>query len=260
MLIDSHAHFDMILKNRAMTEDEVFAGLAKHHVIRAVQVSTGPDGFSWSRDFAVRRRRQGILFSLGVHPSVRADEKDLGALEDSTAEMMSGGDAQLLFGIGACGLDFYRMREPEEMQMRSFEFQLDLAHRFSLPVIVHSRNAMERTIDLLWRKKPVDGIMHCFSGTRHEAGKLLDLGLHISFAGNITYHQYSDLQDTARYVPLDRLLVESNAPFLAPVPRRAGQNRPSHVRYVYRSLADLRGEPLSRVEKAVYENFMRLRR
>jgi len=260
MLIDSHAHFDMILKNRDVTEDDVFTGLAKSNVVHSVQVSTGTSGFSWSREFAAMHREKGILFSLGIHPSSSAHDNDLKKIQDYTAEVMSGSDAQLLFGIGACGLDFYRMRQPEEIQMRSFEFQLDLAHRFSLPVIVHSRNAMERTIDLLWRKKPVTGVMHCFSGTTRDAGKLLDLGLHISFAGNITYHQYSDLQDTARYVPPDRLLIESNSPFLAPVPRRAGQNRPSYVRYVYNYLADLRGEPLSRVERAVYENFMRLRR
>jgi TatD DNase family protein len=185
---------------------------------------------------------------------------ELGALADCVSDVMGGKDAPLLFGIGECGLDYYRMRQPREAQMRSFEFQLDLAHRFFLPAIVHSRDAMDDTIDLLWRKRPGKGIMHCYSGTPQDAKKLLDLGFYLSFAGNVTYPRAHTLHDSARYVPLDRLLIETDAPFLTPVPLRGKQNRPHNVHYTYRYIADLRGEPLSRIEKAVHENFMRLRR
>ncbi len=260
MLIDSHAHFDLVLEGRDITEAEIFSGLKEHSVAFSVQVSIDPAGFSWSREFAARNRDRGILFTLGIHPSSPASEKDLKNLADFTAEVMAGRDAHLLFGIGECGLDFYRMRQQRDVQERSFEFQIDLAHRHSLPVIVHSRDAMAAAIDLLWRKKPGKGIMHCYSGTVPDARSLLDLGFYLSFAGNVTYSKAHNLQDAARYVPLDRLLIETDAPFLTPVPLRGKQNRPYNVHHTYQFIADLRGESISKLEKAVYENFVRLRK
>ncbi|HOO71363.1 MAG TPA: TatD family hydrolase [Spirochaetota bacterium] len=260
MLVDSHAHFDLTLENRDISESELIAALGEHHVTHAVQVSIDPAGFSWSREFAVKHRTKGILFTLGIHPSSDAGDDELRTLENFTTEVMSGKDAHLLFGIGECGLDFYRMRQSGETQFRSFEFQIDLALRYYLPVIVHSRNAMDETINLLWRKKPGRGIIHCFSGTPHDAKSFLDMGFYISFAGNVTYPKAQNLQDSARYVPLDRLLVETDSPFLTPVPMRGRQNRPHNVHYTYQFIADLRGESMSRLEKAVYENFDRLRK
>jgi len=256
MYIDSHAHFDLILEDTSDSEDTLVANLRANNLSRAVQASIDVASSRWSRDFA--KRWDGIFFSAGIHPSSPAPDTELRALQSFTEEIHCGPDSGLLFGIGECGLDFYRMRQPREMQEQSFRFQIALANRLGRPLIVHSRDAMDETLAILGEISGTGGIIHCFSGDRRAAQRALDLGFHISFAGNVTYRNAADLHDSAAYVPLDRLLVETDAPFLAPVPLRGRQNRPEHVIHVYRFIADLRGEPINRITESVLNNFLEL--
>ena len=256
MYIDTHAHFDLCIEDGDITEEDLLVGMEESGTAFGVQISIDVKGLRWSYDFAKKHRDRGIRFSLGIHPSSRATEIDLESLAALTEEVMVAGDIDLFFGIGETGLDYYRMHQPAAMQQRSFEFQIGLAQRHGVPVIVHSREAMDDTVAILKRLKPGKGIMHCFSGDSTAAAGILDLGMYISFAGNLTYKNAHELHDAAKYVPLDRMLLETDAPFLTPVPFRGKKNRPHYVSHTYKFLAQLRGEKLSSIEDAVYRNFL----
>jgi TatD DNase family protein len=259
MYIDSHAHFDLALENTDVTEDMLLEQARANAVTSVVQISIDAASARWSRDFAIRHAARGALYTIGTHPSSPAGDNELRELEELAAGVISGEERNLLFGIGECGLDFFRKRQAAETQERSFRFQIELANRYGLPVIVHSRDAMEETVAILLDYPGTSGIMHCFPGDRDAAKKVLDLGFYISFAGNVTFKNAETLHDSAVYVPLDRLLIETDAPFLAPVPMRGKKNRPEYVVHTYRFIAGLRGEPLDRIAGAVYENFMEIR-
>lgn len=253
--VDSHAHFDLCMEEGAGRAEDLLAGMRQGGVRHAVQISIDVDGFEWARDFAVENRERGILFSLGIHPSSRADTNDLIYLSDFVKSVMGTADSHLLFGIGEAGLDYYRMRQPREAQLRSFEYQAGLAREWNLPLIVHSRDAMYDSITLLKESGPTRGVMHCFSGGVQAARQMLDLGFYISFAGNLTYKSAVEMQEAARFVPLDRLLLETDASFLSPVPLRGKRNRPENVAYIYEFCAALRREPLAKLAEAVLSNF-----
>ncbi len=258
MYIDSHAHFDLALEETNVTEDALMEQAAANGIRRVVQVSIDTASARWSLGFAKRHAARGVLFSIGIHPSSPAGDDDLREIGDLAERTARGEDARLLFGIGECGLDFYRKRQDPGTQERSFRFQIALANRLGLPVIVHSRDAMDETLALLSEYPGTAGIMHCFSGDREAARKVLDLGFYLSFAGNVTYRSATALHESAAYVPLDRLLVETDAPFLAPVPLRGKKNRSEYIIHTYRYIAGLRGEPVERIAGAVYENFMEI--
>ncbi len=259
MYIDSHCHFDIILENRKISPESLMSGMKKEGVNYAVQVSIDNQGLKWSHEFAKQQRENGILFTLGIHPSSEAGPEELRELSSFAEKISASDERDLLFGIGECGLDFYRMRQEREMQENSFRFQLDLAKRYGLPVIIHSRNAMERTLEIVRETPPERGIMHCFPGDEKEAEKVLDLGLTISFAGNVTYKNAGELHRSASSVPLDRMIIETDAPFLTPVPLRGKKNLPWYVINTYRFIADLKKISLSKLEDAVYGNFMKLK-
>jgi TatD DNase family protein len=258
MYIDSHAHFDLTLEDGSITEDILMDQTRAGSIDRAVQVSIDTASSRWSRGFAKRHAEKGILFTVGIHPSSPADDIELNDLNSLAEEIMSSEDSKLLFGIGECGLDFYRKRQPADIQERSFRYQIELANRLGLPVIVHSREAMEQTLAILRESCKTAGIMHCFPGDRNDARNVLDLGFYLSFAGNVSYRNAADIQASAAFIPLDRLLVETDAPFLTPVPLRGKKNRPEYVVHTYRFIAGLRGEPVDRIAGAVYDNFMEL--
>jgi TatD DNase family protein len=258
MYIDSHAHFDLTMEDGSIAEDMLMEQTRANNIVRTVQISIDAACSRWSRDFARRHAKNGVLFTIGIHPSSPADDNELNELKSLAEGIMSCDDSKLIFGIGECGLDFYRKRQPRESQERSFRFQIELANRLGLPVIVHSRESMKETLTILRETCRTTGIMHCFSGDRDDARKVLDLGFYISFAGNVTYRNAIAMQTSASYVPLERLLVETDSPFLTPVPLRGKKNRPEYVIHTYRFIAELRSEPEDRLAGAVYENFMEL--
>jgi TatD DNase family protein len=257
--IDSHAHFDLCIEE-GMDERELLDGMEAAGVRAAVQVSIEPAGFAFARDFARRNSKRGAYFTLGIHPSTRAGESELESLGDFARSVLSSDDASLLFGIGEAGLDYYRMRQEKEAQVRAFEFQATLARETGVPLVVHSRDAMDDSIALLARIRPGAGVMHCFSGDSRAARRVLDLGFMISFAGNLTYKAAVDLHDAARFVPRDRVLLETDAPFLSPVPLRGRKNRPENVTHTYAFFASLRGENPADVAESVRKNFASLLR
>jgi len=254
MFIDTHAHFEMCLEERKATEEDMLSSLKENNVTYAVQISTEVKTFDWSYKFS--KRNKNIFFTIGIHPSSRATENDLISMSNFTQKVIEANDRDRLFGIGEIGLDYYRMRQPKDNQIRSFEYQLEIAKKFDLPVIIHSRDAKDETLKILKSKQPKKGLMHCFSGNGKAAKEVLDLGFFISFAGNLTYNKATDLHDAAKFVPLDRVMLETDAPFLTPVPLRGQKNVPEYVTHTYRFFAGLKNESINKIEDDIYNNFL----
>lgn len=260
MFVDSHTHLDMVINSCGISEGELMKGIFDNGVKHIVQVSVDAKGFDVSYDFARRYKEKGVVFTLGIHPSSLADKNALTRLDDFVSNVLKSEDSKLLFGIGECGLDYYRLRQNKEMQISSFEYQLALAKKWELPVIVHSREAMDDTVSILKNQNPGTGIMHCFPGDRNAAKQFLDLGFYISFAGNVTYNKAVDLHDSASYVPLDRLLIETDAPFLTPIPLRGKKNKPEYIKHTYEFIADLRKEKSENLKQNVLTNFLNIKK
>jgi len=257
MILDSHVHFNMILEDDSRSETDIIKSLKSNNIEYAVQISVEEKDFIWSRDFSVRNSGNGIFYTLGIHPSSSADVKSLSILANLVEHEINGSNSKLLIGIGECGLDFYRMHQTIEMQINSFETQIDIAKKYGLPLIIHSREAMDATIEILKKKQYGNGIMHCFAGDSAAAKRVLDLGFVISFAGNVTYKNAVDLHDAAAYVPLDRLILETDSPFLSPVPMRGKPNSPENINHTYKFISELKKLSQTKLEESVTENFSR---
>ena len=257
MYIDSHTHFDMIIQENGIDEAGILSNMKSSNVGKAVQVSIDPEGFQWSLDFAERNRDSGISFTLGIHPSTQSPESSLDYLE-KFIENMPDNKRKMLSGIGECGLDYYRMRRPKEEQTNSFIRQIRISKKFSLPLIIHSRDAFEDTISILKSENASHGIFHCFPGGIEDARKALDLGFYISYAGNVTYSKAVNLHESAAYVPLDKILLETDSPFLSPVPVRGRQNRPENIIHTYKFISDLKKISLTKLEESVMGNFTKI--
>lgn len=255
MILDSHVHFNMILEEKQISEPDIIKSLKYNNIEYAVQISVEEKDFTWSRDFAKRNYKSGIFYTLGIHPSSPAQDQRLVHLAAFVDQEMKDKHSQLLFGIGECGLDYYRIHQPKEMQINSFKTQIDIAKKNKLPLIIHSRDAMEDTLEILKNKKYGYGIMHCFAGDSAAAKRVLDMGFMISFAGNVTYKNAVELHDAAGYVPLDRIILETDSPFLSPVPLRGRQNFPENIKYTYKFISELKKISQTKLEDAVTENF-----
>ncbi|MBN2440790.1 MAG: TatD family hydrolase [Spirochaetales bacterium] len=258
MFIDTHTHFDIVMKKLHCNEKTCMDNLGANNVINAVQVAISLETLQWSYDFALRNRESGILFTLGIHPSSASGKKELASLDTILSRAVTD-HPDLLFGIGECGLDYYRMRQEKNLQINGFIHQITLAKQYHLPLIIHIRDAMDDALEILKSQAPTGGIMHCFPGDASAARKVLDMGFYVSFAGNVTYKNAHELHDSAAYVPLDRILVETDAPFLTPVPYRGKPNRPEYVIHTYDYIAALKNIELDVLKEKVFENFKALR-
>ena len=262
-LIDSHAHLDFsdygsdLAETLSRARD---AGLVHIVVIgqwrEAGELQPGSrSGMAGALDAIelARRDRSFLSATAGIHPhdAVRATDEDLRELE----EICRGSDC---VAVGECGLDYHYDRSPREVQREIFASQVRLAKSLRKPVVVHTREADLDTAAILERDLgPEGGVIHCFTGDWTAAQRYLALGLHISLSGVLTFKASDSLRDAASRIPLERLLVETDCPFLAPVPHRGKRNEPSYVRLTAGRLATVRGIPLSEVEAATTENARR---
>jgi TatD DNase family protein len=213
----------------------------------------GTDPGSIRRALAVADAHEEVAAIVGRHPHEAAgfEDRDLEEIERAAAHPKA-------LGIGETGLDYYRELAPREDQRRAFEAQLELARRLELPVVVHTRAAEEDTFDLLRAyAEGVTVLLHCFS-TPSWLDECVERGWLCSFAGNLTYPKSGDLHEAARRVPDDLLLVETDAPYLAPQPVRGRPNEPAHVRHTASFLAELRGVPYAELEQVVEANAARV--
>lgn len=201
------------------------------------------------------RNSPNLFVAVGVHPDTEED-----AREADIEILLKLADDQKVVAIGETGLDYYRLTGDLEWQRERFRTHIRAAKRCGKPLIIHTRAAAADTVRLLREEgaEQVGGVFHCFTESAEVARQALDLGFHISFSGIVTFKNAVDLKAIAQWVPLNRLLVETDSPYLAPVPYRGKTNQPAYVLYVAEEIARLRELPLETVAQASTENFFRL--
>lgn len=252
MLVDSHCHLDF----KVFDDDHegVIARARAAGVGTMLTIGTTFQGFPGVR--ALAETYDDVYCSVGVHPH-EADAHT----EVEAAHLAKLADHPKVVGIGETGLDYHYDHSSREEQMRCFRAHLGAAQLTGLPAIIHSRNADADTAALLSEAVAagtVKGVLHCFSASRELAERCLDLGFHISFSGIVTFKSADELREVARMVPLDRLLVETDAPYLSPVPKRGKPNQPAYVAFTATKVAELRGMTLKDLAAATTDNFFSL--
>jgi TatD DNase family protein len=230
--------------------------MAEAQVDRALCICTTLEEFETVHRLALAH--DNLWASVGVHP----DEED--ATEPTLEALVERSQAGRVVAIGETGLDYYRLegRSIDEMawQRERFRVHIRAARRTGLPLVIHTRSASADTLAILREEgeRAVAGVFHCFTETMDVARAALDLGCYISFSGIITFRNAADLREVARYVPLERCLIETDSPYLAPVPHRGKTNSPAYVPFVAQQLADIKGETLEMIGHATSQNFERL--
>jgi TatD DNase family protein len=256
-VIDCHCH----LAGPEFTDDlrDVVARARDAHLTRAMVILAAEDDEELARAPRVADAWQEVCFSIGVHPHAAARFSDDPSASATTVEQRIGEQPRTR-GVGEIGLDYHYDFAPAEAQRNIFRVQIALARRLRLPIVIHSREAEEDTFAILQEEGAADvgGMFHCFTGDRAMARRALDAGFHVSLAGIVTFPKALELREVARMVPLDRLLIETDSPFLAPVPHRGKRNEPALVRRVAEEIATLRGAKISDIAEAAVQNFARL--
>lgn len=252
MLVDSHCHLDF--PDFAEELDAVVAR-AKDSGVRTM-VSIGTTLAKFPNVRAIAERFEDVWCSVGIHPH----EAKVEVLENASPLLELAAHEKVV-GIGETGLDYYYGHSPREMQIANFRAHIAAARESGLPLIVHTRDADDDTIAVLreeMRAAPFTGVIHCFTGTQRLADASLDLGFYISVSGIATFKKSDALRDVLESVPPSRLLVETDAPYLAPMPFRGKRNEPSFVTNTARMLAELKGMDFDELAAQTTENFFSL--
>lgn len=253
-LIDSHCHLDSAEFDA--DRDEVIQRARDAGVEHMVAIGTGSGPPDLEAGIRLADRYPAFYATAGIHPhdAAKATPADLQRLADLLAHPQ-------VIAVGEIGLDYHYDFSPRDTQRSVFIEQMGIAAAARKPIVIHTREAWDDTLDLIeqhWTPHKIGGIMHCFSGGPAEAQRALDLGFHLSFGGILTFPKALDVQAAAREAPLDRILVETDAPYLAPVPKRGKRNEPALIVHTARKLGELRGESFEEISRATSENFRRL--
>ena len=256
MFVDSHCHIDgpEYDSDRA----EVISRARDAGVGAMLNVGTGdPHSGAFERAVDLAEKHEEIYAAVGVHPhdAKLYDDRTESRLVDLAKQ------SQRVLGWGEVGLDYHYDHSPRDVQREVFKRQLQLARSLNLPVIIHSREADDDTVTILRAELTSydrGGVLHCFGGSLAMATSAIKLGFFISFAGNLTFKKAADLRDVARQLPLDRLLIETDCPYLTPVPFRGKRNEPARVVETARCLAEIHGRELAEMGRLTSENFGRL--
>jgi TatD DNase family protein len=251
LLVDSHCHLDFPdFKGR---EDELLAAMKSNGVGWALIAGVTLERFQGI--LALAERFPNLFAAAGVHP----DTEEEGAEPDEDG-LIKLADHPKVVAIGETGLDYYRLKGDLEWQRERFRVHIRAARRTGKPLIIHTREAATDTLRILVEEDggQAGGVFHCFTETVEVAKAALDLGFHISLSGIVTFKNAIQIKEVAAFVPLDRLLIETDAPYLAPVPYRGKQNHPALVRYVAEEVARLRGIDPEQLACATTDNFFRL--
>ena len=250
MFIDSHCHLDRIDLNPYQNDFSSFMKEAEvcqidHMLCIAIDLESYPAMVDLVKDYS------SISLSVGVHPNVHEGK------EPSVDELIQLGKNSKVIAIGETGLDYFRSEGDLEWQHQRFRNHIEAAKVLSKPLIIHTREAGHDSLDVLAEQgaEQVGGIIHCFTEDWNYAKKALDLGFYISFSGIVTFKNAQAIKDVAKKVPADRFLIETDSPYLAPVPYRGKPNYPTYVRYVAEHVAELRGISVEECAKLSTENF-----
>jgi TatD DNase family protein len=248
MLIDSHAHL-VSLENLP----EVLKRARENNIGKIVSISS--DIPSTEATISLTENHDFIFATTGVHPhsADKTDDEVLKGLDHYAAH-------EKVVAIGETGLDYFYMNSGKEVQINSFVEHIRLGRKHNLPIIIHVREADEDMLEILKKERAVDtpGVIHCFTGDYETAVKYLDLGYYISFSGIVTFKRSEELREAAKKVPADKILIETDSPYLAPVPHRGKPNEPSYVRYVADTVAEVRGISFDEICELTRANAERL--
>ena len=255
MFVDSHAHIDG--PEFDADRDEIIKRAHDSGVTTILNVGTGdPHTGVFERAVEAGRKYPSVYTAIGTHPHDARFYND--DAEQKTKSLLKSGERVVAWG--EIGLDFHYDNSPRDVQINVFKRQLRAARECDVPVIIHTREAERETIEILksdYDEASRTGVFHCFSGSRELALRALDLEFMISFSGIVTFKKAEELKEIAKEVPLDRLLVETDCPFLAPVPYRGQRNEPAYVIEVARCIAELRGVETEEIARITTENFKR---
>jgi TatD DNase family protein len=251
-LIDSHCHLNY--EGLVERQQQVLDHARQRGVAGFLNISTRKS--EWSDIVAVAEREPDVWASVGVHPHEADTHPDLGA-----TALVEAAQNPRVIAIGECGLDYYYDKSDRDAQKERFEAHIEAARQSGLPLVVHTREAEADTAEILDRavaSRGIGGVLHCFTGSADLARKGLDLGFYISLSGIVTFKNAQDLQAIAKWLPADQMLVETDSPFLAPVPHRGQKCEPAFVADTASFVAQLRGEDPEQLAEATTENFFRL--
>jgi len=251
MLVDSHAHLD--LPEFDDDRSEVIKRAKEGGIDCILTIGINPE--SCSKAIELAESYDFIYASIGVHPH---DAKNIN--ENTYAFLKSLANNKKVLALGEIGLDFYRNLSPKGIQIKRFREQINLASELKLPVIIHNRDAHKETLEVLREEgaRNLGGIIHCFSGDYSMAKSCIDMGFYISIPGTITFPKALELQEIVKKLPLSKILIETDCPFLTPVPYRGKRNEPSFVRYVAEKIASLKDMPFEEVAEITSQNFRTL--
>ena len=251
MFIDSHCHLDFpeLHADRA----NVLALMRSNAVTHALTISTTLKTFPTVR--AVAEANSNIWCSAGVHPDEQVDDH-----EASLEELLAMANHPKVVAIGETGLDYYRLPEPLDWQRERFRVHIRAAKATGKPLIIHTRNSHADTLRIMQEEgaAEVGGVMHCFTEVQDVADAAMAMNFYISFSGIVTFKNAKDLKEVAKNVPLDRMLIETDSPYLAPAPFRGKMNQPGYVRHVAEHIAQLRGISVEEIAEATTRNFFTL--
>ena len=259
MFVDSHAHLEG--KQYAADREEVIARARESGVEAIVAIGNGDGPGTLDCGIRLAAMHAFMYATVGIHPHEAAQARD-----SDFDEMATLVKHPKVIAWGEIGLDYFYDHSPREVQRRVFLRQMELAKTAKLPIVIHCRpssgseNAWDDCLGLIdeqWARNGLGGILHCFTGTWPHAKRALDMGFMLSFAGNVTYPKAQQIRDAARQVPIDRMLIETDSPYLAPIPHRGQRNEPAFVKETARQIGEIRGMPSEDVGLQTGENFYR---
>lgn len=250
MFVDSHCHLNF--PGLAENLPDVLAKMQSSEVAAALCVSVNMADFS--QVLALAEQHPNIYASVGVHPDYEGVE------EPDVARLVELAQHPKVIAIGETGLDYFRLKGDLEWQRERFRYHIRAARQCGKPLIIHTREAAADTLRIMAEENAAEagGVMHCFTETREVAEAALEMGFYISFSGIVTFKNATQIKDVARHIPLDRILIETDAPYLAPTPHRGKLNQPAYVKHVAEEIAALRGITLAETGLRTAENFVRL--
>ncbi|MHC5373468.1 TatD family hydrolase [Enterococcus sp. LJL120] len=251
MIFDSHTHL-----NAEQFNEDIPETIARAKELGVTEMAVvGFDTPTIAKSLALSAEYPDIYSIIGWHPTEAGSYSE--SIEKDLLEKLT---LPKVVALGEIGLDYYWMEDPKEVQEKVFRRQIAIAKEFGLPISIHMRDAIEDTYRVLQDEgvQAIGGIMHSFSGDGEWAKKFLDLGMHISFSGVVTFKKALEVQEAAKIVPLDKLLVETDAPYLAPVPYRGKRNEPGYTRYTVEKIADLREISFDEVAQMTRQNAHKL--
>ena len=250
MYIDSHCHINFPELNQKI--DQVLANMLESNISHALCVSVTLDKINEILDLT--QKYSNIYASVGVHP----DYEDI--QEPDIDTLLKYSKNKKVVAIGETGLDYFRLKGDLSWQRDRFRTHIRAAIMSKLPLIIHTRNAQDDTISIMKEEgaNATTGVMHCFTESYEMAKKAIDLGFYISFSGIVTFKNAEALRETVKKIPIENILIETDSPYLAPVPNRGKLNEPANVRYVAEKIAELKGIPIEKVAEITTNNFFTL--